>query len=258
MSYLSVNIRYLRAQLNKSQQALASELLITRGRYAKYEDGTSEPPLEILMRISRFFHVSIDLILSVDLRKVPLDQIMELPDNRIVFPIKVDSQGQNCIEIIPHKAQMGYLSSYSDPEYIENLSTISIPFLRNGKFRAFPTEGDSMPPHQPGSLIIGRYIESLQDLKVGQTYIWVTRNEGISYKRLQQITSDALLLSSDNPIYSPYWISLQELVEVWHYSCSLATTPFDPPVHTSESMHLIELIQDLKQEVLHIKTKLNS
>lgn len=32
-------------------------------------------------------------------------------------------------------------------EYIESLQTISLPFLRNGTFRAFPVEGDSMPPY---------------------------------------------------------------------------------------------------------------
>ena len=64
MILLSGNLRYLRAQKKLSQQQLANELMITRGRYAKYEDGKSEPPLEILQRISRFFKVSIDLMIS--------------------------------------------------------------------------------------------------------------------------------------------------------------------------------------------------
>lgn len=256
MSFLSENIRYLRTQLNKSQQAIAESLLITRGRYAKYEDGASEPPLEILVRISRFFHVSIDLLLSVDLRKVPLNEIIQLPDNRIVFPIKVNEHGNNCIEIIPHKAQMGYLSGYSDPEYIENLSTLSIPFLRNGKFRAFPTEGDSMPPHQEGSFIIARYVESLNELKCGRTYIWVTRNEGITYKRLKAVEENTLRLCSDNPIYAPYSIELQELLEVWEYSCSIATEEFEQGILSPDSAQLMFLMEELKNDVQQIKKKL--
>lgn len=256
MSFLSENIRYLRTQLDKPQQAIATSLLITRGRYAKYEDGASEPPLEILLRISRFFHVSIDLLLSVDLRKVPLNEIIQLPDNRIVFPIKVDVHGDNCIEIIPHKAQMGYLSGYSDPEYIENLSTLSIPFLRNGKFRAFPTEGDSMPPHQEGGFIIARYVDNLNELKCGRTYIWVTRNEGITYKRLDAIEENTLRLCADNPLYTPYSIELQELIEVWEYSCSIATEEFEQRALAPDSVHLMHLMEELKTDVQQIKKKL--
>ncbi len=74
MSILSENMRYLRNQLKCSQQKVADDLMITRGRYAKYEDDASEPPLELLMKISRYFQISIDLLLSVDLRRIPLKQ----------------------------------------------------------------------------------------------------------------------------------------------------------------------------------------
>jgi len=72
MSFLSDNLRYLRAQKQCSQQQVANALVIGRGRYAKYEDGKSEPPLDILQRISHFYDVSIDLMIAVDLRDVPL------------------------------------------------------------------------------------------------------------------------------------------------------------------------------------------
>src|SRR5690625_6140814 len=75
MSYLADNIRYLRSELKVSQQKIADDLMITRGRYAKYEDAASEPPLEILLRLSRYHHISIDLLFSVDLRKIPLKDI---------------------------------------------------------------------------------------------------------------------------------------------------------------------------------------
>jgi len=114
-----------------------------------------------LLKISRYFHVSVDLLISVDLRKVPMQDLLKLEDNRILLPIMVDPNGNNFIEIIPHKARAGYLSGYADPEFIQNLDQISLPFLREGKYRAFPIEGDSMPPHQEGSFIIGSYIEQL-------------------------------------------------------------------------------------------------
>ena len=71
MSILSENLRYLRAQEKCSQLHIANELNIARGRYAKYEDDKSEPPLAILQLISRYFKVSIDLLIAVDIRNVP-------------------------------------------------------------------------------------------------------------------------------------------------------------------------------------------
>ena len=121
MNVFSGNIRYLRAQRNLSQKKVAEDLIITRGRYAKYEDGASEPPLDILRRISYYYHVSIDLLVSVDIRKVPFAELLKLEDNRILLPITVNTYGDSFIEIIPHRARAGYLTGYSDPEFIENL-----------------------------------------------------------------------------------------------------------------------------------------
>ena len=156
-----------------TQQELADTLIITRSRYVSYEDGRSEPPYDVLITMSKFFHISIDLLLTVNIRKYPLEEMMNLPDNRIVLPIIVDNLGNNSIEIIPQKASMGYLSGYSDPEYIESLQRISLPFLTNGKYRAFPAQGDSMPPFKDGSFIIGKYVEDIEDLKINKSYIFV-------------------------------------------------------------------------------------
>lgn len=229
--------------------------MITRGRYAKYEDGASEPPLEILIKISRYFYVSIDLLVSVDLRRISLKEIMELPDNRIILPIKVDASGTHAIEIIPHKASMGYLGSYSDPEYIENLQTISLPFLGPGKFRAFPVEGDSMPPHKEGSFIVGKYIERLSDLKKGKGYVFITRTEGMTYKKLQEIDSEAIVVRADNNFYQPYNIDLQDLLEIWEYEASIATQEYSIDDFNPDNQTIISLLQQLQCEVKDLKKR---
>lgn len=84
MSLLSENLRYLRAQKKCAQQQVANDLIISRGRYSKYEDGKSEPPLDILKRISGYYHVSIDLMVSVDLRQIHVQDLMALEENRIL------------------------------------------------------------------------------------------------------------------------------------------------------------------------------
>lgn len=254
MSLLSENLRYLRAQLGKSQLEIAESLIITRARYSKYEDGHREPPVQILLSISRYYHISIDLLLSIDLRRYPLKEILELPDNRILLPVKVDRANGNVIEIIPHKASMGYLNGYSDPEYIENLQTMSLPFLRAGNYRAFPAEGDSMPPHKHGSYIIGKYVEHIGNLKEGKTYVFVTRSEGITYKRLTKKLKESLIVSADNSLYVPYEVPLLDILEVWEYACSFATEEFSKDDFVLDSHEVLRMLKELKVDMEELKS----
>ncbi len=216
MLILAENLRHLRAQKGLSQQRIADDLIITRGRYAKYEEGTSQPPLELLLKISRYYHISADLLLTVKLNKYQLKDILQMADNRILLPIVVDGTGENKIEIVPYKASMGYINGYRDPEYIENLQYMSLPFFRNGKYRAFPAEGDSMPPFKDGTYIIGEFVEQLSEIKIDKTYIIITQN-GLVYKSIEKINPDSIIVRSKNTFYETYEIPFSEILEVWKF-----------------------------------------
>lgn len=256
MSVLSDNLRFLRNQQEISQQKIADRLIITRIRYAKYEDGTSEPPIEILLRISKYFRISIDLLVSVDIRKYPLEEMLNLSDNRILLPVVVDESGNNKIEIIPQKASMGYLNGYSDPEYIESLQTLSLPFLRNGKYRAFPASGDSMPPYKDGTYIVGKYVENLAELKTDKTYVFITTNDGILYKRFQFHEGNSICVKSDNSFYEPVQILLTEIREIWEFACSINTEEFDGDAFSGQNVR--EMLLELKRDIKEVKTQLNN
>ncbi|WP_326983631.1 LexA family transcriptional regulator [Chryseobacterium sp. MYb264] len=226
MSIFSDNIRLLRAKQGKTQRETADHLEISRSRYISYENARSKPPIDVMVRMSKHFHVSIDLLLSVDITKYPLEDMLKLPDNRIVLPVVVDHAGNETIEIVPQKASMGYLSGYSDPGYIESLQRISLPFLNNGKFRAFPADGDSMPPFKDGSFIVGKYVESLTELKENKTYIFVTANDGITYKRCKAKNSNSITVAADNSFYDPYDIAFEDILEVWQYASGIFPEDF--------------------------------
>ncbi len=256
MSYLSENIRFLRSKKQFSQQRVADELEITRVRYAKYEDATSEPPLDLLNKIARYFGVSVDLLINIDLRKFPPEDMMKIAENKIIIPVSVDTQGNNQIEIIPQKASMGYLNGFSDPEYIESLQTISLPFLRNGKFRAFPADGDSMPPYKDGTYIVGKYVEDLSELKTDKTYVFITLNDGITYKRFQFHEADSICVKADNDFYEPYKIPLTDIKEIWEFACSISTQEYDPDEFSSHNIQ--NLFIDIKKDLKTIKTQIRS
>jgi transcriptional regulator with XRE-family HTH domain len=255
MSIFSENIRFLRTKRKATQQETADAVLLSRVRYSKYEDGRSEPPYEVLIRISKYFNLSIDLLLTVDIRKYPLEDILHLPDNRIVLPVIIDREGNNYIEIVTQKASMGYLSGYSDPEYIESLQQISLPFLTNGKYRAFPALGDSMPPFKDGSYIIGKYVENIEYLKPNKSYIFVTLNDGISYKRFKQRKKRAVTVAADNSFYKPYDIPLGEIVEIWQYASGIFPEDFEPDHY--ENYNLQDMFLEIRKEIRNLNDKIS-
>jgi transcriptional regulator with XRE-family HTH domain len=256
MSIFSENIRYLRAQKQLSQQKLADQLEITRSRLSKYEDGLSEPPLDLLRKISGYYHISIDLLISTDVRKIDYENLLTLADNRIVLPITIDKNGNDNIEIIPLKAKAGYLQGYGDPEFIENLESMTLPFVSKGKCRAFPIEGDSMLPLKNGSFVVGKYIESLDLIKDGKTYIVVSVSEGIVYKRVYRKNkkSTSFLLHSDNDFYKPFELRTAEILEVWEFVCSLTTVEYQPNDLKQENIQ--EMFLTLRSEIGEIREKL--
>lgn len=238
-----------------SQQSFAESLGMSRVRYSKYEDGRSEAPYEILIRISKFFNVSIDLLLTLDISKYPVDNMMKLPENRVVLPIIVDSEGENYIEIVPQKASMGYLQGYSDNEYIEKLARMKLPFLKNAKYRAFLADGDSMPPFADGSYIIGEYVEQLKDLKSGKEYIFVT-SEGITYKTFVEQTEKSVVVSADNTFYKPYKISIENVLEIWKYVRGILPENYKPG-KTSDT-YINKVLQELKTSIKELDNKVTS
>lgn len=250
MLLLADNLRFLRNELNASQQIVADALHITRGRYSKYEEGASDPPIDILLKISRYYKVSVDLLISIDLRKYKLEELLKLPDNRILLPIKTDSLGENKIEIVPYKAQMGYLNGYSDPQYIDTLQTMSLPFLRNGKYRAFPAEGDSMPPYKDGTYIIGQYVESIADIKTNRTHLIITRT-GFVFKLIESLNETSITVKSDNAFYDSYDIPYEDISEIWRYAASFSLQELKVLDFTDENIKGILL--DLTQEIRKLR-----
>jgi transcriptional regulator with XRE-family HTH domain len=252
MSLFSDNIRALRIKNNISQQKLAESLLITRGRYVKYEDGTSEPPYEILQKIAAYHRMSIDILLSVDVRKINMEDLLKLDNNRLLLPILVDSNGKNFVELIPYKARAGYATGLGDPRYIEELPQYQMPFLGPGKHRIFPVEGDSMPPHEDGSYIVTRYIEKLDEVVDGKTYIVITRDDGIVYKRLYKDGTNSLLFESDNSFYVPYTAKISNILEIWEFEYSIGKNDKKPYLPDKESLE--EIIRKLQKDMADIKS----
>ncbi len=229
MKNLANNIRHLRNLKSLSQEYLSEEISISRSQLMSYESGRTEPSVATLLKISDYFKLPIDILIRNNLTLSKDTSFIDIGNQRVLFPITVDSQDENLIEIIPIEASAGYLSGYADPEYVEDLGKMKLPFLPTGKHRAFPIKGDSMLPAKSGSFVIAKYVESTSEIKDGKTYIILTENDGLVYKRVYNKVKEnrSFLLVSDNKLYDAYEVPVENILEVWEYTCSINTQEYD-------------------------------
>jgi transcriptional regulator with XRE-family HTH domain len=223
MDFIHTNIKFLRKQKGWTQEQFASELDIKRSLIGSYEEGRAKPNYDVLANIAKIFKHSIDNLITKDLRlteRVPLfteDQMDIAGKHLRVLAITVDKAENENIEMVPVKAAAGYLNGYADPTFIKELNRFRLPFLPAGTYRAFEIKGDSMLPLQPGSVVIGEYVDNWKNIKDGLTYVVLSKHDGIVYKRLfnQVEENGTLILRSDNTAYPAYPIKVEEVLEIW-------------------------------------------
>ncbi|RXP55781.1 helix-turn-helix domain-containing protein [Lutibacter sp. HS1-25] len=229
MNYLAKNIKHLRTLKGLTQEQFSSILNVSRSRISSYEEDRAIPPIDFLVALSNYFNIPIDAFIKNDLSSATDASFIEIGNKRVLFPITVNSEDEEFIDLVPTEASAGYLRGYADPEYIEHLSKIKLPFLPTGTHRAFPIKGDSMLPVKSGSYIVARFVDDIRNLKSGRTYIVLTLNDGLVYKRVYDKIEEhnMLLLASDNKKYDPYYVPIEEVMELWEFTCSINTQEYD-------------------------------
>lgn len=256
MSFIAKNIRHLRKLKRISQEQLADEMGLTRSRIGSYEEGRSDPPIAALVKLSDYFSLPIDILVKKNLTLTHDAAFISVGNQRVLFPIMVDGGNENIIEVVPEKASAGYLLGYNDPEYIEQLEKIKLPFLPTGKHRAFPIKGDSMLPLKDGSYVVAEYVEDLRDIKDGRTYVIVTLNDGMTYKRLYNNIQEkgSLLLVPDNKHYQSYQVPVEEVLEAWEFTCAINTQEYDE--HDLKLSSILQMFNELKVELTALKKQM--
>jgi len=257
MNYLANNIKHLRTLKGFTQEKFASTLNVSRSRISSYEEDRATPPIDFLIDLSEHFNIPIDAFIKHDLSSATDTSFISIGNKRILFPVTINSEDEDLIDLIPEKASAGYLRGYSDPEYIEHLNKIKLPFLPTGTHRAFPIKGDSMLPVKSGSYIVARFIEDIRNLKNGRTYIVLTLNDGLVYKRVYDKIEEhgMLLLASDNQKYDPYYVAVEEVIELWEFTCSINTQEYDE--HELKISSIAGMLTQLGVELKELQKTIN-
>ncbi|HMG90750.1 MAG TPA: S24 family peptidase [Chryseolinea sp.] len=139
--------------------------------------------------------------------------------------VTVNSQGKELTTLVGVRAQAGYLKGYGDPHYIEKLPAFNLPILKEGSYRMFEVDGDSMLQQgggglHDGDIVIAQYIEDIFTLKDRRVYV-VISTEGVAVKRcinrLKDKDNPILICQSDNKNgqHPDIIVRPHEIIEVW-------------------------------------------
>lgn len=249
MAISNQNVKYLRKLRGWTQEEFAQKLGIKRSLLGAYEEERAEPRIDVLEIVCDIFKLTLDEILRKD-----------ISDNRSNYLAKRRAMklagGRPDIPFVPVKVAAGYLAGYADPEFVDELNTFTLPMLAGGNYRAFEIIGDSMLPTPSGSVIVGEKVENMEEIKNNTACIVVSRHEGIVYKRIQKNgrQKNKLTLVSDNPIFHPYTVNADEILEMWQAQVVISKTN---TVHRWNMNQLTSMVSDLKEQVTSLKKKLN-
>jgi transcriptional regulator with XRE-family HTH domain len=253
MSFAGKNLRYLRKLRGWTQEEFANKLKIKRSLVGAYEEERAEPRLEVLEQICSIFKLSLDELLLKDLTTAKGNGQSSYVDKRRQMKMAIESQE---IQFVPVKAAAGYLAGYADPEFIDELNTFTLPMLAPGHYRAFEILGDSMLPTPSGSVIVGEKVDDMEDVKSSNTYIVVSKNEGIVYKRIMRNNrvKNKITLVSDNPIYEPYQVNTEDVLEVWKAQMIITKANTQQRWDVNQ---LAGMVNTLQEQVSSLKKKMN-
>ena len=274
---ININLKFCRRELALTQAQMAEKLGIKRSLVGAYEEGRAEPRLATLVNMSRLFGITLDQLVTTDFSKKKNAKVIgslpslgpitagdptedaadeapaPAPSRLRILALTVDKDQNENIELVPQKASAGYLNGYADPEYLEVLPKFRLPMLSQaGTYRAFEIAGDSMLPIASGTVIVGRYVEEWTTIKDGTPCVVVSSKDGIVFKRLfNKLRSQAMFaLHSDNPIFSPYDINVDDILEIWEAKSYISSTF---PIAELSLERVASLVLDLQQQVALLK-----
>jgi len=249
MAIANKNLKYLRKLRGWTQEEFAQKLRIKRSLLGAYEEERAEPRIDVLEVVCDIFKLTLDDLLRKD-----------VSDNKTNYLAKRRAMklaaGRTDIPFVPIKAAAGYLAGYADPEFVDELNTFTLPMLAGGNYRAFEIVGDSMLPTPSGSVIVGEKVDNIDDVKNNTACIVISRNEGIVYKRVQKNgrTKNKLTLVSDNPVFHPYLVNTEEILEMWQAQVVISKMNTQQRWNMNQ---LADMVTNLQEQVVSLKKRMN-
>lgn len=206
-SVLPNNIRYLREKEDLSQEGFGKLFGCTRDNIASYERGTL-PPIDIVVKIVKHFHTTVEDIITTDLSKGKKEVIalgnkvpmrLNSEDFEDAFP---DWRG---LPVFNQPISASFVEHYNDESTYEPIYHLRDPRFKDCDFAAIIT-GDSMHDEiRHGDYVVCQEIKDRSFIVFGDIYYVVATNglQTCKYVNAHAKKDDIIMLMPKNKNISP-------------------------------------------------------
>lgn len=246
---LAQRIKNLRKELGLNQTEFATRIGITQTSLSQLEGEKNGISYDVFKAIVSEFNVNPVWLMDGVGTMYSNENASSVSRGAIPLVVQVDKDDEENIVMVDRKAAAGYLQHQQDPDFISKLPSFRLPGFYGKSFRAFEITGDSMLPGiNPGDMIVGSYVESLNEIRNGSVYIVVTHDGSIVAKRVTALGNDIYELKSDNAVYEPYAVKAEDIAQIWKAE-SRITKKFEAPAGN-------ERLSSLEQRLIELERKL--
>ncbi len=181
-----------------------------------------------------------------------------------VLTIVTNGQEDERIVHVPVPAQAGYAGELSNPIFIQDLPSFTLPDykFKVGTHRSFDVSGDSMEPTLfEGDKVVCSFLEPTlweTSIKDNYVYVIVTRGDIVVKRVFNKLKEGKYLeVQSDNNFYDVYQISISDIREMWYVRAKIS--PFLPsPANTQNIVRdEVKQLQNIINKQNHLIYNLN-
>lgn len=234
---------------NSDLKLIEKETGIPYDRMYKWVKGKAKPKTEDANTLLNYFHVKGQESGNTSIANDPGERyrVPRIEANPVYMsPNSDDYEDQNSkfielpdgtlamrVPIVPCRAQAGYLLGFHDPEYFDDMETLTISVLKRhaGTYLGFEVKGDSMTSYDPatarksiyeGQIAIGRDLpkhhwKSKLHIHSNDAWIIVHKTEGILIKAIthHDVERGVITIHSLNPDFEDEDLFLDDIEQIF-------------------------------------------
>jgi len=220
--------------------------------------GRRDVTIELLRKAVKTYKINPVYIFTGD---GPMFMSETAHQNFRVLTIVTNAHDDERIVHVPVPAHAGYAGELTDPGFIQELPTFTLPDYKYkvGTHRSFDVAGDSMEPTLfEGDKVICSFMEPTlweTSLKDNYVYVIVTRADVMVKRVFNHLREEKkVTLHSDNSFFAPFDVGLGDIREIWYVRAKIS--PFLPAPQNINN-YLLDELTELKKTLVQQNNLIN-
>ena len=216
MSFFGKNIKKIRGVKGLSQQAFADLFNLKRGTLGAYEEGRSEPKIDSIILIAKYFSIAIGDMLTAELTA---NQLLRFNDNLTLTPEELEREQFAQVPCITEKTAEDYIKYCDNEAFLADLPQLSLPLNTENEFIGYTVTNLEMTSHDkglfPNDVVIGEKVpkNGISKLNNGTIVLAVT-DKKLLLRRLY-ITNKGLVLRADHKNIEDVCMDKKSVKQLW-------------------------------------------